>query len=116
MSLTPLERADAALGDPYGDFRERKARERLEAEERRQYQLTEQASLLNDPPARVRAWERAHGLALPRAAGHPVLARIAAATQLSLEEIRAEQVRRATRSQPTTVPHVAPVGDSPASA
>jgi len=96
--FSPSDRPAPASSDFQRDHRERMEIERLEAEERRQRQLSEQASLLNDPPARVRAWERAHGLTLPRAAGHPVLAVVAEATQLTLEQIRDEQRRRATAS------------------
>jgi hypothetical protein len=81
-------------GELASDYRIRLAEERAEAEERRRIQLLDLSSSANSPDARVRAWERAHGLTLPRAASHPVLTSVAAATHLTLEQVREEQRRR----------------------
>lgn len=101
-------RSSTDASDYQRDYRARIALERLEADERRQRQLSEQASLLNDPQQRVRAWEKAHGLTLPRKAGHAVLAVVAQATQLTLEQVREEQRRRASPVVRTVVAEQAP--------
>ena len=81
-------------GELASDYRLRLAQERVEAEERRRLELQELASAANPPQARVRAWERAHGLTLPRSESHPVLLSVAAATHLTIEQVREEQRRR----------------------
>jgi len=81
-------------GELISDYRVRLAQERVEAEERRRVELLDLSAIANPPDARIRAWERAHGLTLPRAAAHPVLASVAAATRLTLEQVHAEQQRR----------------------
>jgi hypothetical protein len=81
-------------GELVSDYRIRLAQERAEAEERRRIELLDLSSIANAPDARIRAWERAHGLTLPRAETHPVLASVAAATRLTLEQVQAEQRRR----------------------
>lgn len=81
-------------GELVSDYRLRLAEEKLEAEERRRVELQDLASTANPPHARIRAWERAHGLSLPHAESHRVLTSIAAATHLTLEQVREEQRRR----------------------
>ena len=81
-------------GELVSDYRVRLAEERVEAEERRRVELQDLASAANPPHARIRAWERAHGLTLPRSESHPVLISVAAATHLTLEQVREEQRRR----------------------
>ena len=81
-------------GELVSDYRVRLAVERAEADERRRIELLDLTSTANSPDARIRAWERAHGLTLPRAALHPVLTSVAAATRLTLEQVREEQRRR----------------------
>ncbi len=81
-------------GELASDYRARLAVEQARADERRQLELAEQSSLHNAPEVRIRAWERAHGLTLPRAAEHPVLLSVAATTRLTLEQVHAEQRRR----------------------
>lgn len=83
-------------GELVSDYRLRLAEEKLAAEERRRVELQDLASTANPPHTRIRAWERAHGLSLPRAESHPVLTSIAAATHLTLEQVREEQRRRVT--------------------
>jgi hypothetical protein len=84
----------AFTGDLATDYRVRLAEERAEADERRRIELLDVASTTNAPHARIRAWERTHGLTLPRSEAHPVLNSIAAATRLTLEQVREEQRRR----------------------
>jgi hypothetical protein len=81
-------------GELITEYRTRLAEERAEADERRRIELQELSSTAHAPDARIRAWERAHGLTLPRDASHPVLNSVAAATQLTLEQVRDEQRRR----------------------
>jgi hypothetical protein len=81
-------------GELVPDYRLRLAEERVEAEERRRVELQELASPAHPPQARIRAWERAHGLSLPRSESHPVLSSVAAATRLTIEQVRDEQRRR----------------------
>ena len=81
-------------GELPADYRVRLAEERAEADERRRIELLDLSSTANAPETRIRAWERAHGLTLPRAASHPVLTSVAAATHLTLEQVQEEQRRR----------------------
>jgi hypothetical protein len=81
-------------GELNAEYRSRIAYEQGLAEERRRTELLELRATTNAPAARIRAWERAHGLSLPSAAEHPVLVSIAAATSLTLEQVHAEQRRR----------------------
>jgi hypothetical protein len=78
------------------DYRVRLAEERAEADERRRIELLVLSSTANAPAQRIRAWERTHGLTLPRDAAHPVLSSVAAATHLTLDQVREEQRRRVT--------------------
>jgi hypothetical protein len=81
-------------GELASDYRVRLAVERAEADERRRLELLDLSSTANTPATRIRAWERTHGLTLPRTATHPVLASVAAATHLTLEQVQEEQRRR----------------------
>ncbi len=81
-------------GELPAEYRVRLAEERAAADERRRTELLDLTSTANAPSARIRAWERAHGLTLPRAESHPVLKSVAAATRLSLEQVQEEQRRR----------------------
>ena len=92
-------------GELASDYRVRLAEERAEADERRRIELLDLSSTANSPEARIRAWERAHGLTLPRAESHPVLTSVAAATRLTLEQVREEQ-RRRLMPVPATLPTV----------
>jgi hypothetical protein len=89
-------------GEPSSEFRERLARQQAAASERRQQALTEQASTLNTPQARIRIWEQLHAIALPRDAAHRLLGVIAAHTGLTVAQVREEQQQRAA------VPEAAP--------
>ena len=89
-------------GELNADYRARLTLEQLHADERRQAELSELTATANAPDARIRAWERTHGLSLPRSAAHPVLNSVAAATHLTLEQVQAEQ-RRRLQPAPATV-------------
>lgn len=88
-------------GELTSDYRARLAIEQAHADERRRIELLELSATANAPDARIRAWERTHGLTLPRESAHPVLNSVAAATRLTLEQVRDEQRRR---SMPTPSP------------
>lgn len=83
------DQADPTTGHPA-----RIAREQIEEAERAQRERIEQASELNTPAVRIRAWERLHRLTLPRGSAHAVLDVVAKATRLTLEQVREEQRRR----------------------
>lgn len=75
----------------------------LEAEERvrqRARQYEELRSEFSSASVRIRAWERMHGLRLPSSPTHPVLEVIAAATGVSLADLREEQQKRRSRPGP----------------
>jgi len=81
-------------GELSSDFRARIALEQAHSEEQRRNELLELSATGNAPDARIRAWERTHGLTLPRGLAHPVLKAVAAATRLTLDQVHAEQRRR----------------------
>lgn len=80
--------------DLVADYRARLAAQKAEANERRRTALADQVSVLNTPDQRIRIWERLHELGLPRSPDHPLIRVIAAHTELTLVEVRAEQARR----------------------
>jgi len=88
-------------GEPSSEFRERLARQQAAASERRQQALTEQASTLNTPQARIRIWEQLHAIALPRDSAHRLIGVIAAHTGLTIAQVREEQQQRAAGSTVT---------------
>ena len=76
---------------------ERMAHEAEERLQRRQLLLDEQCATYNSPDARIRAWERAHGLCLPSDSGHPVLRSVATCTGLTIAQVQEEQYARRAR-------------------
>jgi len=78
---------------------ERLAHEKYERIERRRLELAEQRSDVNPPDVRIRTWERIHALRLPSDPAHPILDVIAISTRLTLEQVREEQWRRASRAE-----------------
>jgi hypothetical protein len=81
-------------GELISEYRTRLALQQTVVDERRRAELLELTAVENTPSARIRAWERTHGLTLPRGAAHPVLNSVAAATCLTIEQVRDEQSRR----------------------
>ena len=81
-------------GELISEYRTRLALQQSVVEDRRRAELSELTATENTPTARIRAWERTHGLTLPRGAAHPVLNSVAAATSLTIEQVRDEQSRR----------------------
>lgn len=78
---------------------------------KRRLELDALCSDLKTPEERIRAWERVHGLTLPRDPNHRILGRIALKTGLTLEEVQAVQRSDAARR---LRPHIAPSKDSSA--
>jgi hypothetical protein len=68
-------------------------------------ELATQISPANGAEERIRIWERLHELRLPRNTSHVLVNVIATQTCLSLDQVRAEQRRRAT---PVARPAAAP--------
>lgn len=81
-------------GDVSIDHRARLALVEREALERRTRELEEQVASHNTPEQRIRAWERLHELDLPRKAIHPLVRVIARQTELTMDQVREEQLRR----------------------
>lgn len=71
---------------------------------RRRVELEELCSDLMSPEQRIRAWERVHGLRLPRDPNHRILASIALKTRLTLEQVQAVQNDFAARRMARTAP------------
>ncbi len=71
---------------------------------KRRVELEELKSDLTSPEQRIRAWERVHGLRLPRDPNHHILAVIALATKLTVEQIQAVQLDDAARRTARTAP------------
>jgi len=93
----------SAGSDLIKTHQERAALDEIERARQRRLDLDEQRSSLNSPEARIRIWEKLHGLRVPSALGHPILDVIAIATRLTLEEVQEEQRARLARSaQPKT--------------
>jgi len=86
------------VGESNEEYRTRVARLQAEALERRQREVEEQASPQNDPPTRIRIWERIHEIELPRSPTHRLIGVIAADTGVSRNEVLAEQSKRASAS------------------
>lgn len=86
---------DARAGLPFAA--EGRAAAQLAEQERalaRQRALDSTAEVDAAPAERIRRWEQLHGLTLPSALGHPLLAVIAARTKLTLSDVTDEQQRR----------------------
>lgn len=81
-------------GELMSDYRTRLALEQAQLDERRRLELSELTATSNAPAQRIRAWEKTHGLSLPKHPTHPVLSFIASATHLTVDQVQAEQRRR----------------------
>ena len=91
------ERSGSAGDEILSNYRERRALEALERAELRRINLAEQHASLNSADLRIRAWEKVHQLRMPSDPLHPALEAIAAATQLTLADVRNEQRLRSER-------------------
>jgi hypothetical protein len=68
------------------------ARERKAAA--RRIEIEQLASATRTPAERIESWERMHELRMPDSLKHPLVRVIAAATALTMDEMRAEQIAR----------------------
>jgi len=73
------------------DYQARLAHEQAEVQQQRLVELAEQVSVRNTPSERILIWERLHEVTLPRNPVHKLLSVIAAATDLQIEQVQAEQ-------------------------
>lgn len=60
----------------------------------RKLELEQLASATRTPAERIDSWERMYELRLPDSLQHPLVRVVAAATALTMDEIRAEQLAR----------------------
>ena len=86
-----------------GEHRDRVLHEQAEAAQRRQRDLMEQTSMKHPAEIRIRIWEQLHQMDLPRETGHALLNVIAAQTDLSVEQVGREQLRRAQQREAASV-------------
>ena len=100
---TNYEPASSAGNEALSRHRERRAVEEFEREERRRANMAEVCASVNSADLRIRAWERAHQLRMPVDPLHPVLDAIAAATRLTLADVREEQRLRSARRAPGAI-------------
>lgn len=82
------------------DRREAARREEAVHAAERQRHLAAQAAPQRDPQQRIRIWEQLHAMWLPREPNHRLVGVIAAQTALTVEQIQAEQRRRAAPAAP----------------
>ena len=82
------------------DRRSQALERELELKEERRRRLGEQTSPSNSPEARIQIWERMHALNLPRTPDHKLVFIVAEQTELTVSQVRDEQIRRATASTP----------------
>ncbi len=98
---TPFaEHTRSAGNEALCSYRERRAFEEFERAELKRTNLAQQYAAINSADLRIRAWERAHQLRMPVDPLHPVLGAIAAATQLTLAQVREEQRLRSAGIAP----------------
>jgi hypothetical protein len=82
--------------------REQIAAEQAAAQERKDRNLLKQTAMESTPEMRIALWEERHGLGLPRDPNHRLIQFVADSTGLALEQVLAEQQRRALgRAAPT---------------
>ena len=110
----PNRAASPFPGELVSDFRERLARQQAEASEQRLRELAEQTSLANSPTARIRIWERLHGLTLPRDPNHRLLQVVADGTGLPLEEVLLERPGIREAAVVGVPPEIMGIGPAPA--
>jgi hypothetical protein len=90
---------DARPGGTGTADRRAQAQRELEAQaEERRRALASQTSPLNDPAERIRIWERLHALRLPISQEHRLVAVVAKQTDLTVQQVREEQERRASQA------------------
>jgi hypothetical protein len=80
------------------DYRARLAVEDEARAQQRRLDLAEQCSDANPPEARIRTWEKLHGLRMPSDPEHPILDVISVSTRLRLCDVLAVQAARKQRN------------------
>ncbi len=91
---SPSRVPTAIPGELITEFRSRIALQESEAAERRRLEVAELVSDHHTLEERIRIWERLFGLPLPSDPEHPLVEKIAASTELTVEQVRGEQRRR----------------------
>jgi hypothetical protein len=87
-----------SAADIIRDHRARVAIETEERLERRRVEQAEQSASASTAEARIRAWEKVHGLRLPSDAAHAIVTLVATETHLTVAEVWEEQsARKAAR-------------------
>jgi hypothetical protein len=86
-----------ATTDLIKTYAERLALEQVTRAENRRIDLEEQRSELNSPDARIRVWEKLHGLSLPSDPTHPIVDVIAVSTRLTIAEVQEVQRKHAAQ-------------------
>ena len=81
------------------DYRARLAMEEEARVQQRRLDLAEQCSAANAPEARIRAWEKVHGLRMPSKLEHAILDVIALDTRLGLSVVQDVQTARRQRTE-----------------
>ncbi len=81
------------------DYRARLALDEEARAQQRRLDLAEQCSDANPPEARIRTWEKLHGLRMPSGQEHPILDVIAVSTRLTLGDVHAVQAARKQRAR-----------------
>jgi hypothetical protein len=98
MMSMPFAKNEPATGDDlFFDFRQRRALEENERADLKRADQAEQCCGSNSADRRIRAWEKVHHLRMPPDPQHAALSAIAAATQLTLADVRNEQRLRSAR-------------------
>jgi hypothetical protein len=86
-------------------IRDHRARVAIEADarlEKRRVEQAEQRESSSAPQARIRLWEKVHGLRLPLDAAHPIVAVVASETHLTVAEVQEEQSARIAARRPAS--------------
>jgi hypothetical protein len=102
-SRQPFELVSAVPGS-VADFRLQVQRAEQERAALRESEREAQVSPVKDPRERIEIWERLHALRLPRAQNHLLLAVIATQTELTIDQVREEQIRRAAAKDSVSQP------------
>jgi hypothetical protein len=98
-------------GETAQEYRDRLQHHEDERRQSRERELVEITSPNNSAATRIRFWERAYHLSMPRGAGHRMLLTIASNTGLTLAEVELEQQLRATRRLGQPAPKVGLIGE-----
>lgn len=93
-SRQPFEFAQSSSSDRSDAYRNQIKQAEEDRAKQRDGDLEAQVSPFKEPRERIEIWERIHALALPRARTHALVDVIARQTQLTIDQVRGEQLRR----------------------